>query len=105
MNKLQVLYSFQNEFYQITEVKKLDTESKDPGKIYFWVVYNKHYRTLERLAFVSMSLNERIFSQGTLTWKENKTAEFSTKIDTMVLQKSETLDINSDVAKFVESFL
>jgi hypothetical protein len=102
MDQLQVLYSFQNELYQIAELKKLGVESKDPNKIYYWIIYNKHYRTIERLVFVSMSPNERVFKQGTLTWQDSG-AEFSSKMETLKLKKYDKMEICSDIAKFVRS--
>jgi hypothetical protein len=102
MDQLQVLYSFQNELYQIAEVKKLGVEYKDPNKIYYWIIYNKHYRTIERLLFVGMSPNERVFKQGILTWQDSG-AEFSSKIGTLTLKKDDKLEICSDIAKFVWS--
>jgi hypothetical protein len=65
---------YQNEKYFAIEVKRLDINSTDKSKIYFWFLLDKFTQNLtkiHKLEFIRMKKYERIFKNYYLFFSEN----------------------------------
>ncbi|MEX0595013.1 MAG: hypothetical protein WD512_00825, partial [Candidatus Paceibacterota bacterium] len=70
---LKLLYSFESDSLIISEFKRKDVkESRPPEERFFWLLFNKESKKLNRLDFVSMesekSIEKRTFSEGNLAF-------------------------------------
>lgn len=90
---LEVLYSFESTSMIISEFKRRDIdESSSPDKRFFWMIYDKISKKLDRLSFVSMNsekdIEYRTFFQGTLEFNRVE-AKFETdgKVTKLYSQK------------------
>jgi len=61
-----IKYIFDNELYTLFEIKYHYSKETDKSKLYQWFFYDKMNDTLQKLDFLSMTDNERIFEQGKL---------------------------------------
>ena len=68
----KVLFSFEDEFKLITEIKRTDIQSEDKSLVYKWLHIDKSSGQVLQLTFQSMDQADgaqiREFAEGTLTW-------------------------------------
>ncbi len=78
MSKIfKTLFIFCNETSILIEVGRVDIESEDKSKIYFWLIVDRNNLQVTRLNFRSMSQgengeNKREFEQGSLTFNTER---------------------------------
>ncbi len=76
-HSFKTLYFLDNEKFIFIEVKRTGlTDENDPGRIYFWLVYEKSSGKVQRLQFVSIYSDEheeqRVFKEGILKFDSEK---------------------------------
>lgn len=75
-SRLKTLYLFENVNHVLAEMKRLDRPDELlPENKFFWFLFNKKDKILQRLEFLSMQSSdeqERIFKEGTLRFNKNR---------------------------------
>lgn len=73
----EILYFFNTPYNSLVEIKRNNFEFEtDPGKVFFWILYEKKTHRIYPLQFISMKddvlQQERVFKQGTFIFNENE---------------------------------
>ena len=71
-SRFEVLFFLKGKEKSIIEIKRTDLASEEKSKIYFWLLFDKTEKSIERLIFMEMKtigeVEERTFTQGKLTF-------------------------------------
>ncbi|MCB2378976.1 hypothetical protein LGH70_15350 [Hymenobacter sp. BT635] len=107
----RTLYFLDNATTSIVEVKRLDLPAEqEPGKLYFWLLFDKAAQALTQLEFRSMNslpqAEEREFAQGSLRFDPHTGAYTSASTGhTQQLAAGRHTELPRPLAKAVEAFL